>query len=110
VVVVHQASLFGGKDGLSPLLCPKCNGEMRIISFIEDEAAIKKILIHLNLWLPDNHDPPPGSIMLQVQPHRSFEWWEAVNQVSDLEYVDDSMQKPYEDDFSQQTPYENWDI
>jgi len=83
---------------------------MRIISFIEDEAAIKKILIHLNLWLPDNHDPPPGSIMLQVQPHRSFEWWEAVNQVSDLEYVDDSMQKPYEDDFSQQTPYENWDI
>lgn len=84
---------------VNPLLCPKCNGEMRIISFIEDEAAIKKILIHLNLWLPDNHDPPPGSIMLQVQPHRSFEWWEAVNQVSDFEYVDDSMQKPYEDDF-----------
>ncbi|MGI6448996.1 MAG: transposase [Desulfitobacteriia bacterium] len=95
---------------VNPLLCPKCNGEMRIISFIEDEAAIKKVLIHLNLWLPDNHDHPPGSIMLQVQPQRSFEWWEAVNQVSDLEYVDDSMQKPYEDDFSQQTPYENWDI
>ena len=73
-------------------------------SFIEDEAAIKKILIHLNLWLPDNHDPPPGSITLQVQAHRSFEWWEAVNQVSDCEYEDDSMQKPYEDDFSQQTP------
>ncbi|WP_092334642.1 hypothetical protein [Desulfosporosinus hippei] len=53
---------------------------MRIISFIEDEVAIKKILIHLNLWLSDNHDPPPGSIMLQVQPHRSFKWWEAVNQ------------------------------
>ena len=24
-----------------PLLCPKCNGSMRIISFIEDEETIK---------------------------------------------------------------------
>jgi hypothetical protein len=62
---------------------------MRILSFIEDESAIKKILIHLDLWLPANHDPPPDRITLQVQPHRSFEWWEALNKVSGHEYLDD---------------------
>ena len=41
-----------------PLLCPKCNGKMRIIAFIEEEAVIRKILIHLDQWLPGNHDPP----------------------------------------------------
>jgi hypothetical protein len=31
---------------------------MRIISFIEDEENIKKILKHLNLWEIQNHDSP----------------------------------------------------
>lgn len=35
-----------------PLLCPKCNGSMRIVCFIEDEETIKKILLHLDLWMP----------------------------------------------------------
>ena len=30
---------------------------MRIIAFIENETTIKKILKHLNLWLPDNKSP-----------------------------------------------------
>jgi len=29
---------------VDPLLCPKCNGSMRIISYIEDDAIIKKTL------------------------------------------------------------------
>ncbi|RJX19276.1 MAG: transposase [Desulforudis sp.] len=41
-----------------PLLCPKCNGSMRIVSFIESPETIKKILLHLNLWETRNHDPP----------------------------------------------------
>ncbi len=32
---------------VDPLICPKCQGEMRIIAFIEDKAVIKKILKHL---------------------------------------------------------------
>ena len=32
-----------------PLTCPKCQGEMRIISFIDQPAVIKKILQHLGL-------------------------------------------------------------
>ena len=43
---------------VDPLICPKCEGKMRIIGFIEDEQLIKKILIHLGLWETNNHDPP----------------------------------------------------
>jgi hypothetical protein len=42
---------------VDPLLCPKCQATMRIISFIEDECVIEKILRHLGLWLTRNHDP-----------------------------------------------------
>jgi len=33
-----------------PLHCPKCGGEMKIISFITDLKTIRKILEHLGLW------------------------------------------------------------
>ncbi len=35
---------------VDPLLCPKCSGPMRVISFIDDSEIIKKILKHLDLW------------------------------------------------------------
>ena len=82
---------------------------MRIISFVEDDATIKKILMHLGLWTM-NHDPPSGEkdrIVMHIQPHRSFEWWEAVNQASGNDiYKDRILQTPYEDEYSQLTPYE----
>ena len=34
---------------VDPLTCPKCQGPMRVISFIEDQEVIKKILKHLGL-------------------------------------------------------------
>ena len=40
-----------------PLTCPKCQGEMRIISFIDQPDVIKKILQHLGLW-EESHAPP----------------------------------------------------
>lgn len=40
------------------LLCPKCQGTMKIISFIEDLYIIEKILRHLDIWDIRNHDPP----------------------------------------------------
>jgi len=42
---------------VDPLLCPKCQGTIKIISFIEDLSIIGKILRHLYLW-DCNHDPP----------------------------------------------------
>ena len=35
---------------IDPLICPKCEGKMRVISVIEDQAIIKKILQHLGIW------------------------------------------------------------
>ena len=43
---------------VDPLICPKCQGQMRIISFIEEFDIIEKILRHLGLWDIRNHDPP----------------------------------------------------
>jgi hypothetical protein len=38
------------KIEVDPLTCPKCSGKMKVISVIEDEEVIKKILKHLGLW------------------------------------------------------------
>jgi hypothetical protein len=35
---------------VDPLTCPKCSGNMKVISVIEDQEVIKKILKHLGLW------------------------------------------------------------
>lgn len=34
---------------VDPLTCPKCSGKMKVISVIEDQVVIKKILKHLGL-------------------------------------------------------------
>jgi hypothetical protein len=43
---------------VNPLLCPKCLGFMKIISFIEDDQVISKILKHLGLWEVKQRPPP----------------------------------------------------
>jgi len=43
---------------VNPLLCPKCLGSMKIISFIDDSEIIKKILKHLDLWEVRQRPPP----------------------------------------------------
>jgi len=35
---------------VDPLTCPKCQGLMRVISFIENPEVVKKTLKHLGLW------------------------------------------------------------
>jgi hypothetical protein len=34
---------------------------MKVITFIEDDTLIKKILIDLGLWQTHNHDPPQSN-------------------------------------------------
>jgi len=43
---------------VDPLTCPKCSGKMKILSFIEDEEVIKRILKHLGLWDVKPRPPP----------------------------------------------------
>ncbi|MBW2616563.1 MAG: transposase, partial [Deltaproteobacteria bacterium] len=48
-----------------PLCCPRCSGKMKVISVIEDEDIIKKILKHLGLW--DNKARPPPKANAQIE-------------------------------------------
>ena len=55
---------------VDPLLCPKCLGSMRIISFIDDSEIVRKILKHLGLWdvkrkpPPRANSPPAGPLII----------------------------------------------
>ena len=50
---------------VDPLLCPQCQGSMKMIAFIEDADIIQMILTHLGLWETRNHDPP-GETAIQT--------------------------------------------
>jgi hypothetical protein len=51
---------------VDPLTCPQCQGIMRVISIIEDQEVINKILLHLGLW-PTKQRPPPKPKSLELQ-------------------------------------------
>ncbi len=44
---------------VEPLICPKCGAKMKIVSAIEDDITIQKILSHLGLLHPASRSPPP---------------------------------------------------
>ena len=49
---------------VSPLVCPRCKKEMRVVAVIDNIQVIRRILEHLGLWLanarptPRAHSPP----------------------------------------------------
>jgi len=43
---------------VDPLICPKCQGAMRVIGSIEAPSVIRAILEHLGLWLARARPPP----------------------------------------------------
>lgn len=98
---------------VDPLLCPKCNGTMKIVSFVEEKDIIKKILTHLNLWNTGNHAPPVDYVectectdmsCLYLNIEQSTEVYPKESyQIIDDEYYP---QMPYEDEYSQEVPYE----
>jgi len=44
---------------VDPLICPKCLGQMRIISFLTDYAVVDRIINHLKLTFMAERPPPP---------------------------------------------------
>ena len=57
------AALIKAIYEVDPLTCPKCGGEMKIVSFITEAAVVQKILRHCRLWkepLPIPIRPPPA--------------------------------------------------
>ncbi len=58
---------------VDPMMCPKCGGQMRLISLIEDDPTIEKILRHLDLWegiarRTDRAPPPPLELACVREP------------------------------------------
>jgi hypothetical protein len=49
---------------VSPLVCPRCKKEIRVVAVIDNIRVIRRILEHLGLWLanrrpePKAHSPP----------------------------------------------------
>jgi hypothetical protein len=60
-----------------PLLCPKCQKEMRIVSLIDDQAVIERILRHLGLWqqgvrVMPSRAPPANETVIEHWPDDPF--------------------------------------
>ena len=53
---------------VDPLMCPKCQGRMRILAFIDQPEIIKKILNHLGL-VERKARPPPKTNAPQPNVH-----------------------------------------
>jgi len=79
-----------------------------------DEPIIKKILKHLNLWMPESHDPPnhdpPKDMSDLIFENQQIEisikghYLTSYDQTSS-EHIS---QMPFEDEYSQLTPYEDY--
>jgi len=51
---------------IDPLLCLKCGGQMRIISFIEEHKVIDRIIRHLKLTFHAERPPPPQVVQQEL--------------------------------------------
>jgi len=56
------------------LKCPKCGGEMKVISFIEQPSVIRRILKHLDLW--EDPRPPPEPLEMVCEPDADYIPWQ----------------------------------
>ena len=62
-----------------PLLCLHCGGQMRLISFINDGAEIRKILDHVGV-----ESTPP-----KISKARGPPLWDACDDADKMKYFDD---------------------
>jgi len=49
-----------------PLICPNCQGQMRIIAFITDYPVVDRIINHLKLTFVADKPPPPHMFYQEV--------------------------------------------
>ena len=70
VITCKNPSCGSGVWLVDPLKCPKCQGKMQILAFIEGEELIEKILKHLGLWDLKDQTPTQGKGVLRNDFHR----------------------------------------
>ena len=72
--------------------CPKCSGAMKVISVIENEDVIKKILKHLGLWDLKARPPPrkeKATGRPQIAQRLTKGWYRFWGQVIGLKLIKD---------------------
>ena len=80
---------------VDPLCCPKCGGQMKVVSFIEPPQAevIKAILKHCGLWQASAPRAPPDveDLLLELDAafaDSSLESLDQADEPQELTYVD----------------------
>ena len=58
-----------------PLLCPRCQKEMRIVALIDERAVIERILRHMGLWAQGVRVSPSTGPPEPVSGERIIEPW-----------------------------------
>ncbi|MCD4776167.1 MAG: hypothetical protein K8S15_08995 [Candidatus Aegiribacteria sp.] len=69
---------------INALKCPKCGGQMKVISVIEQPSVIRRILKHLDLW--EDPRPPPEPLELVCEPDADYIPW--LDDVPGIEFLD----------------------
>ena len=59
---------------IDALKCPKCGGQMKVISFIDQPFVIRRILKHLDLW--EDPRPLPQPLELVCEPCADYVPWQ----------------------------------
>jgi len=50
---------------VDPLICPRCGGRMKVVSFLTEYAVVDRIIRHLELTFAAEK-PPPSHVFEQV--------------------------------------------
>jgi hypothetical protein len=75
---ITWAALIKAVYEVDPLKCPKCGGTMKIVSFIEEDDVICKILKHCGLWKETSRPPPKNDVapFAETGPYYDFSFTE----------------------------------
>ena len=65
-ILYYSTAIQPSRIEIDPLICPKCGGTMRIVSFIKDYKVIDKIINHLKLTFKAERPPPTQSIQTMI--------------------------------------------
>ena len=91
---------------VDPLVCPKCQGPMRIISFIEDREVVQAILKHLGIWLVRSRPPPKVSAPLFACTNEA---WQQATEPAGSSEANCHCQVPANEDYLYCDPQYSWD-
>ena len=58
----NWARLIAKVYDVDPLTCRKCGGKLKIVAYLHDQRAVRKILDHLGLSEPEQERPPPPEV------------------------------------------------